>query len=83
MYNNNKLLAPKRVLLEHREGPLAGMSQIFGTTAEFDLSEGLPSHFEGISVYDRIIDVGLVKVTDRYVLYREIVQPPPESCDVE
>ncbi len=67
----------KRVLIEHRAGPLAGLFQIQGTTAEFDTAEGLPTLFEGISVGDRVFSVGLVKVTKHYVLYREIA--PPEG----
>jgi len=66
----------QRVVLEHTQGPYAGLKQITGhsdeldpgppptMTEEFDIT---PGKRRGIA--------GLVKSTPRYLLYREITKP--------
>jgi hypothetical protein len=68
----------KRLVLEHRVGALAGLSQILGTDDQ--LSEKLqttklPSLLDPVNFGDHMGMCGLAKVTPRYILYREIVTP--------
>ena len=64
----------KRIVFEHTQGKLAGIPAIMGLTSDFGLEPGkpLPDHAEGFEAHGRLIPfAGLIKVTNRYALYRE------------
>jgi hypothetical protein len=63
---------PLHVVVEHRTGLYAGLSQIVGTTA--DLSTPWPIN-EALQRPDGLVAVGLVKQKRGGLYYREIVVP--------
>lgn len=71
----------KRIVLLHCKGPWAGMFQILGaqsdTLAELDVAQ-LPAFIPECEMGDgRVESVSMVKMTNRWVLYRE--NTPPEG----
>lgn len=70
---------PQRIVLEHTQGICKGLFGIYGTTdqlkADLNVSE-LPDFLPDVDMRDHINAVCLVRVTPRYVLYREITPPP-------
>ena len=64
----------KLVLFQHTTGPHAGLYSIMGRVSNLGLKEGqsLPTDARNFTAQGRTIPfAGLVKVTPRYVLYRE------------
>jgi hypothetical protein len=64
----------KIVVFAHTQGPLAGLHAIMGRVSSLGLKEGqpLPEEAQNFVAQGRAIPfAGLVKVTNRYVLYRE------------
>lgn len=64
----------KRIVFQHVHGPLTGLYAIMGLTDQFGLKPGqaLPTEAEGFEAQGRVVEfAGLVKVTNRYALYRE------------
>ena len=64
----------KRVLFQHTTGPLAGLHAIMGCVSGLGLKPGqiLPTEATNFTAQGRTIPfASLVKVTPRYVLYRE------------
>ena len=66
----------QRVVLEHTQGPFAGLLQITGHSDDFGGQQPptLTDEFD-IMPGKRKGCAGLVKSTPRYVLYREITKP--------
>lgn len=69
----------KRIIVLHCKGPWAGIHQIVGaqsdTLADMDVAE-LPAFVEKCQMGDgRIASVSMVKMTNRYALYRENTPP--------
>ena len=64
----------KVVLFQHTQGPLAGLHAIMGRVSSLGLKpeQPLPTDARNFTAQGRLIPfAGLVKVTPRYVLYRE------------
>lgn len=69
----------KRIVLLHCKGPWAGVHQILGaqsnTLAEMNITE-LPAFIPECEMGDgRIASVSMVKMTNRYAMYRENTPP--------
>lgn len=68
----------KRILLEYTTGAYKGLKQILGTDDELHEKMGrvtLPDFLPEVEFLDHTAAVNLVKVTPRYVLYREVIVP--------
>ena len=62
---------PKRIVLQHTVGPLAGLFRIVGTNEGFP--DGLPpACVDGVDLIDHEGTCSLLKVKPRYLLYREV-----------
>jgi hypothetical protein len=74
------LLPPSnlRIVLEHTRGPHKGLLQIMGTTAQFG-GEVIPARTDAFTIQPgtRRGMAGLIRVTRRMTLYREIDSPDP------
>lgn len=65
----------KRVVLEHTNGPYAGLRQILGTTDDYaDAGEKIPSYVQEVvfSPGKRTGDASLIRSLRRHILYREV-----------
>lgn len=72
----------KRVVIEHKQGPRAGIKEIAGLVSKMRRqpdSQAIPAFYPAVNFGDRIADVELAKVETHYVLYREIVPTPIED----
>ena len=72
----------KRVIIEHRTSPKAGLKEFARLLSElqtFVKQPGVPSFVPGVNFGDRIADLELARVESTYVLYREIIPKPTED----
>jgi hypothetical protein len=70
--------AAKRIVFQHTRGPLTGLYSILGLTTDLGLTadEVIPAIAEGFESQGQLIEVaGLVKVTTRYALFRQPIEP--------
>lgn len=71
-------VVPKRVVVRHRRGKLAGLFQILGTidgeNAQLGSAEW-PVTIEGLQFPDHVASVDLVTVKTRYAIYAEALVP--------
>lgn len=67
----------KRIVVQHTQGPLAGLWRIMGTTAEFRKGKRgpLPAFVEPVDFVTHKGAASLVVSKPRYVLYRELMPP--------
>lgn len=76
-----RLAHDKRIVVQHTQGPLAGLWRIMGRTS--DLKAGKPGplpHFvEPVDFLDHQGACSLVRSKPRYVLYRELMPPALQS----
>lgn len=63
----------KRIVLENRRGVMAGIFQI--CCLESDAPKPLPTYNPEVTMRDHVAPACLVAVYDRYVLYREVIEP--------
>ena len=69
----------QRIVLEHTQGICKGLFGIYGTTDDLKsiAPDGkLPEFIPDVNLRDHTNSICLVRVTPRYVLYREITPPP-------
>lgn len=72
-------MANKRIVIEHTQGRLKGLSQILGTDDQLKAglrTSDLPVFLASVELGDHQGACSLITVKARYVLYRETFGPP-------
>lgn len=76
--------ASKRVIIQSTRGPHPGLYTIAGLMADLQAHvrlPGIPAYCPNVDFGDRRSDLELVRSTDTYVLYRELVPTALPSVD--
>lgn len=74
----------RRVVQQVTQGPYAGIYRIIGRVSDMvadpvspDMGTQLPTYVDKAHLLDHFGPMSLVKLTPRFVLYREMLPPPP------
>lgn len=74
----------RRVVQQVTQGPYKGIFRIIGLVSDMvtdpvspDVGTQLPTYVDKAHLLDHFGPMSLVKLTPRYVLYREMMPPPP------